>query len=631
MMMRLKIILFSCVMITSHSSLRAQDEVQAQRDACAKNTAMQWDGELNRCVGKAQARQERHEAQDCHLLTDEAARKACHMGLATKKTGLTDDPEKAGSKVTSLQSRSMMINTANSIVAGINYFAKDKVANSCMSKTIFGVTALGGFVTDLMLKSSTKKKLNSMKDKFVVDAADSAYNAQVKALEYLKEEQKVVKDVAGKEKKRQMLLMVGYGAAVATAAYETFYNPGCYGDDGAKKDGKTDGKTAESKPEAKPATDGAKPEVKGDASAISSVTGQLGTLFGSPTGVMILGGIGGINAMTLYSAAGDQEKESEANIKKVDTILASFKDSFANFCPNGREKLEEPSCYCYLADGKQNTTRTNSQICQQLWAKNKYIYDTTKGLYAGTGVVDPVGCVNINKEFDENCTCKKMLNSQNQNACLKGVNLNTVGGLGSAYTQGSGLNLVSDNLNSTALGSSNIGTLTPTQIGSAIGKQKELNKQVLAKLPKKNVVPSNAALEKYSKAIFTKKALDALGAMSGGSTLASAAGSSASGSPAVEKALAEAKKTAGISLDGGNGLGKAKDEKKAGMDFNFMDAPAGGGQGGQVVGNFPEKSYKYKDSDIVTDKGASIFEIISNRYVESGLRRLFEVPEETVK
>ena len=37
-----------------------------------------------------------------------------------------------------------------------------------------------------------------------------------------------------------------------------------------------------------------------------------------------------------------------------------------------------------------------------------------------------------------------------------------------------------------------------------------------------------------------------------------------------------------------------------------------------------EKEYKLKNSDVSTDKSASIFEIISNRYIQSGLKRLFE-------
>lgn len=625
----LSIAILSLLSIVLSTSLHAQDELQSQIEACAKNTAMEWSSQLNRCVGKVQARQERHDAQACDKLTDIEARKACHMQLATNKTGVTDDPKQAGKKMTDLQSRSMMINTANTIVAAINYVAKDGTSSSCMSKQIFGITALGGFATDLYLKSQTKKKLNSLKDKFIVENTESPYSTQVKALNYLKDEQAVIKDIASQEKKRQMLLMIGYGAAAVTAAYETFYNTACSGGESEKKaDGqKTEGNAAGASKDADAAGAGKAADAKPAMPA--NLTKGIGSFLSSPTGIIILAGIGGVNAGTLYSAAADQEKESEENIKKIEKILASFKDSYANFCPNGREKLEEPTCYCYLENGQQNTNRTNSQICQQLWAKNQYIYDTTAGNYASTGTVDPAGCLTVKNEFDENCKCKKFLNSAGQNACKKGVSIN-VGdnALGAAFLKSSGFDNVMNNLGQTSNGNPNLNGLNGTQLGLAIAKQKEHKNRLFDKLkndPKrKDMIKSDSQIEGYSRALFTKANLDAASSLAGGTLLGSAAGSSKL-SPEQTKILSEVQKKTGLELAGGSGLNNKKKDKKPGMDFDFMEATASNGQG--QVQDFPEaKSYKYKNSDIVTDQGASIFEIISNRYVESGLKRLFEEP-----
>lgn len=363
-------------------------------------------------------------------------------------------------------------------------------------------------------------------------------------------------------------------------------------------------------------------------------TKDLGKFMGSPPGIMILAGIGGANSAILHSAAADQEKESTENIKKIERILASFKDSYANFCPNGREKLEEPSCYCYLDNGKQNTNRSNSQICQKLWEKNKYIYDTTAGNYAGNGIVDPAGCLTVKGEFDENCNCKKLINSAGKNACMKTVSVNLANNaLGAAYLKESGFDKVMTNLAQTASGNPNLNTLNPFQLGMAIAKQGDLNNRLFENLQKdpnrKNWAKNGSEIERHSRALFTKKNLDSLARVSGAPVLG--ASSSASLSPEQSKLLKDVQKKMGLELVGGSGLNKGKDDKKGGGEFNFMDAPAGGGEGGQLVQNFPEKNYKYKNSDIVTDQGASIFEIISNRYVESGLRRLFEVPEEEAK
>lgn len=357
-------------------------------------------------------------------------------------------------------------------------------------------------------------------------------------------------------------------------------------------------------------------------------TKEIGNFMGSPPGIIILAGIGGVNSATLYQAAADQEKETEANIKKINRILAEFKDSYANFCPNGRERLEEPSCYCYLENGKQNTNRTKSQICQQLWAKNKYLYDSTVGTYAGTGIVDPAGCLTVSGQFDENCKCKKMINSSGQNACQKTVALNVNGNsLGAAFVKASGVDTVMKNLAQTASGNSNLDSLSAGRLGLAIAKQGDINNGLFAKLPPKKAawIKDGAQIEGYQKAIFTKKNLDALSSATG-PALAMNSPSSGLLPPEQAKLLKDVSKKVGIDLSGGSGLGNAKKTDKKG-EFNFMDS--GNAQAGQIQ-NFAEndRNYKYKNSDIATDKGASIFEIISNRYVETGLKRLFETSEE---
>jgi len=227
--------------ITSFAIHAEEDELQAQKTACAKNTAMEWSLDLNRCVGKAQARKDRHDAQDCNALTDVEARKACHMNLATTKTGVTADPNQAAEKISSGQTQSAVINTASTIVSMLNLFASDKAGSACMSKSIMGITSVGGLATDIWMKIATRKKLKALQDKYKIDAKTSPYDAQSRALYYLKEEQEVVKKIASLEKKRQMLLMLGYGAAVVAAGYESMTNAACWQKEPAKP--------AQSKPE----------------------------------------------------------------------------------------------------------------------------------------------------------------------------------------------------------------------------------------------------------------------------------------------------------------------------------------------------------------------------------------------
>ena len=260
------------------------DPLTAQRESCSKNTAMEWSNTLNRCVGKAQARQERHDAQNCNKIEDLAARKACHMQLATQKTGVTDNPEEAAGKVSSLQSRSTMINAATSIVSLISMFGSKKAGSSCMSKSIMGVTSLGGLATDIWMKIQTKKKLKSLQDKYQIDSATSPYDAQVRAMHYLKEEQQTVKKIAGQEKKRQMLLMIGYAAAAVAAGYESFTNASCWKkepekpvNEGAKEAEGAATATADAKPQPNaPAPETAKAAASPEATAAAAGTAATG-------------------------------------------------------------------------------------------------------------------------------------------------------------------------------------------------------------------------------------------------------------------------------------------------------------------------------------------------------------------
>ncbi len=357
-------------------------------------------------------------------------------------------------------------------------------------------------------------------------------------------------------------------------------------------------------------------------------TDKIGKFLSSPPGIMIVAGIGGLNSAILYKAAGDQEKENEENIKKIDKLLSVYKDSWTNKCPNGREKLEEPKCYCYLESGKQNTDRSNSQICKDLWAKNKYFLDSTATDYAALTLnADPAGCMTLTGQFDEKCNCKKMVNSKGTNACMKSVAIN-IGdnALGSAYLKSSGFDKVMQNAASTLSGNANIGNLSDKALSLAIAKQGDLNNGLFEKLnanPAKNMFPkidSNMDLLKLQGAVFSKNDLQKLGSAFGGSALASI-GSGLTGEKA--KAIQDVKSKLGLELAGsGKGLDAKKATKKPGIDLSFSDSGSAGG--GQVLGNFPEKNYNYKNSDIVTDDGANLFEIISNRYIQSGLRRLFD-------
>lgn len=351
-------------------------------------------------------------------------------------------------------------------------------------------------------------------------------------------------------------------------------------------------------------------------------------LLDSSYGIIVISGISTIYAKILYDGAEKQEKESKENIVKIDKIIASFKDSYAAFCPKGREDLTDAKCYCYGADGSKNTNRTNSQICIDLWAKNSYLLsgDATNYNLAGLAT-DVAGCVNVVGVFDEACKCKKLVNAKGVNACKKETSVSMPNdAFSTALATAGGAADLLKYASKTYNGNPGFDLLNTASIGAKAIKSKQITDALLTKLDKDIKIPQiNASnVDRYAKAIIGEKLLAEK--MKGASNMATNVSSARSDNPLMENALKLAEVKAGLEMSGGNGLNAKKEKKKGSFDMNFgSDSP--GNAGGQVIQDFPEKTYKYKNSDIVTDNSASIFEIISNRYVQSGLKRLFDDEE----
>jgi hypothetical protein len=351
---------------------------------------------------------------------------------------------------------------------------------------------------------------------------------------------------------------------------------------------------------------------------------KIGSFFDSPQGILIVSGVAAVYSGMLYSAAAKQEQESDDNIKKIDKIIAEFKDSYIAFCPDGREDLNKPECYCYLATGAQNTTRTNSQICQTLWSKNTYKITTTTGDYNGLGTfVDPVGCLNMNGQFDENCNCKKLIDSKGANACQKSVSITIPNSIASAVLSNTGLKDVMQVSANSTNGNPLLGNFNVNSLGAKAIATENVKKQLLSKIATGSNTPALSLVNSGNVGKYAS-------AMIGDRNIAAAAANSRSAmdmssspmDPNAASLLKAAASKAGIDLVGsGRGMSAKKADAKDGFSLNLNgDGSAGGNQNP----NFPETQKNYKINDISKKADTSIFEIISNRYIQSGLRRLFD-------
>ncbi|MDO9182075.1 MAG: hypothetical protein Q7U04_06685 [Bacteriovorax sp.] len=353
--------------------------------------------------------------------------------------------------------------------------------------------------------------------------------------------------------------------------------------------------------------------------------GSVGEFFDTPPGILTMAGMATVYSGMLYSAAAEQEKESIANQAKLDKIIASFKDSYVYTCPAGRDKLTDPKCYCYNQDGKQNPDRTKSQTCIDLWAKDNYKITASAGDYASiTQAADPVGCININGQFDVKCTCTKFVDAKGGNACMKSTTINLPSSIGPSFAQSSGLTDIMKLGANIGSGNPGFDLMTTGQLNKNAITAKAFKDKILSTYapngdPRiQDINAKNVGL--LAKGIFGQNAINNAVAAAK-SPLSSA--SSGSTNPKTNAALQQAATKAGFDFSGnGHGLQNKRAEAKENV-FSFV-----GDQTNTTnqVQNFPEteKNYNYKNSDISKKDDSSIFEIISNRYIQSGLKRLFE-------
>ena len=358
-----------------------------------------------------------------------------------------------------------------------------------------------------------------------------------------------------------------------------------------------------------------------------SLTDKIGEFFASSKGVAVMSGISTVMSGMLYKAAAQQEDDAKANVVKIERIIASFKDSFVAFCPNGRDSLEEPGCYCYLDDGTRNANRTNSKICQDAWAKNDYKITTTAGNYGGVAkFVDPVGCLNVNGAFDINCDCKKILDSKGNNACIKSSSINIPNdAFGASLIASSGVQDTMKLAAGSSNGNPNFAAFNSGLLGLKAIQAKNFIDNFRSKIPSSGkggfMKVDEGNVLQLAKAAIGTKAMNSAMANAKSALAISNAGPIDGKSSELLKSAAN---KAGFDLSGGNGLQNKKGSAaKDGMNFNFGSEAA---SNSPVVQNFPEKdkNYNYKNSDISKSSGASLFELISNRYIQSGLKRLFE-------
>ncbi len=618
--------------------LTDDDNLTAQKEACT-GSSVEWNSSLNSCVTTVAAEEAQENSSACASSSNPDE---CYLSNAEGLSGVEAESDYESSNLEMVGKVIAGAYAAFGFIAGLS--GADGVAGRienksppvCMSGRLFQYTSVGWIAGDLFLKYSAKKNFEKLAEEYKDEAENDelkgseagSYQAQVRAFEYLKSEQEDVKKQADKRKLLQFAVVAGYTASMGFAIAELWGSSTPCGKN-AKKAEPTPAPTPTTP--VKPNTAGTT-NTNGSSSIMQNVAAKFGPLkdlVGTSKGNLVASGIMlGLNGYLIYHAMNEKSK-AEKNIAAIDKVLETYSEYMAGFCPDGRDDVSDPSCYCYNSDGSQNSKRTNSVICQNLFASKNVNYAAQTAKEETTGARQ--GCVTVTGQFDVDCKCANMKNSAGQNACATVTSLSTnTSGFTSALDVPDAIATANKFTNGA---SAALASLDSASLSKSAAKNKRLTDKLLGQAKKNKLdVPSPSNLE----SMVSDRLKAIASSMPASSTLSSFSGipksNSASRPSGVDKALEKAKESevsaaAGALLSSlSNGSGAIGSNVK---ENNFVWNDSASGSGNANVQTFMDKEYKYKNSDIVNRKDVSLWNVISNRYQTSGVKRLFEDAEDS--
>ena len=580
-------------------------EMQSRKAKCV-SASKQWNCQLNRCMTSQEAFDMRKQFQKCQELTDEGEKQECFLKLAEDETKLRRNDQGKGGGI--WETMSVGLSASYALLGAIAWYSKS--GGSCLSRKIMVGGSAAHLATHFLILRGSKKKFDSMAKRGQSSSDD--FNAQLRAFHLLKENQEAIKKYASRKKLTYTIVAAAYGGALATAILEktgSFKLTPC---GSAKKEEKKDDDE----------------EKDSFLSFLPKMPGPLN--INTSTKVAIYSGIGMGLAFKLRQAAAAEEQKAESNIKHIEEIIARFEDSISTYCPQGREDLKNPRCYCYTSEGAPNPQRSKSNICQNLWKKDNVNYAVKAGNYSNpTGELS--GCLNVNGQFDPDCQCRKYQHSTTgKNLCLKSSQnivipsplQKNLSGAGEALKAADVLTGASNkaNLNGTAL------RRAATQSRNYADKLVRQYNQVPS--PKKPPLPITPkfvehAVRKMSSAQMQKR----FGP--GPSATSALASIDRKTSPALSKAIQALKQkkrdsgTPNYQKKSSGTAGKVQPKSSSGFSWP-TDSPSR--SGGKTL-HLPKSRSPYpkqKNAALHSNPQTSIWKLISNRYLISGVQALFD-------
>lgn len=307
-------------------------------------------------------------------------------------------------------------------------------------------------------------------------------------------------------------------------------------------------------------------------------------------------------------------KQAEASEKRAE-LLRKMKEEFNTAAgavyackSEDRNNPGMPNCYCYTAENQRNPNRGNSQVCQNLWA-GKPIGSTN---YLTQGNTSTRICINNQQKADPTCACKQTKTCMKAGmAGITGLNPGTMSVLSSSLAPLNGIangSVDAANINSAALEN------------QAARARKLLDNLENSKAGKKIKAAKNKEAKKIESGLMT-----AARGINPAPALASSSSSFPS-NPGDAARMLENELAANIPTGIGGGAGTlaapANQAPEQAFDFGLTQDQLAAQE--TQIAELMKENLDYGANDINQGSNTNIFEVLSNRYQRSGMRRLFD-------
>lgn len=344
--------------------------------------------------------------------------------------------------------------------------------------------------------------------------------------------------------------------------------------------------------------------------------GPIKRLFLNPMTRLALAGVMTVNNIFMIGKTNKEKKKAEERKEFIEKLKAQVEAAGEAFgCANNdRNDLAKPNCYCYSEGGGLNPARVNSTTCKNLFGAKPALASTKAG--NPTAASNQKNCVSRSGALDSSCSCRTT------NTCVTVSTPRVIGNVPAGNVLGN----LPQTINGLNNGSLSAAEIDGAQFGSLAARLNNMNDKLLSD-------PKNKALAleaKKAKSLADKTIKDAERTIASGGPglLASNSGSGGflnASSPAA--ALEEMKKDIAQQIKGyeGNVVPVAGGTAARKTDEFSLDALSGGGGvtvSDEQLAEAMNSQYDMGNSDINTDSGANIFNILSHRYQRS-MPRLF--------